>query len=71
MVGTTPSVNTYRDIAFTLVLVKVYNRIQKMRAHVIILYFHIVNNISMQSLILNDVTRFIEYLQLCSHRIKN
>ena len=42
-----------------------------MRAHVIILYFHIVNNISMQLLILNDVTRFIEYLQLCSHRIKN
>ena len=71
MVGTMPSVDTYRDIAVTLVLVKVYNRVQKMRAHVIILYFHIVNNISMQLLVLNDVTRFIEYLQLCSHRIKN
>ena len=71
MVGTTPSVDTYRDIAVTLVLVKVYNRVQKMRAHLIILYFHIVNNISMQLLILNDVTRFIEYLQLYSHRIKN
>ena len=50
MVGTTPSVDTYRDIAVTLVLVKVYNRVQKMRAHVIILYFHLVNNISMQLL---------------------
>ena len=52
MVGTTPSVDTYRDIAVTLVLVKVYNRVQKMRAHVIILYFHLVNNISMQLLTL-------------------
>ena len=44
---TTPLVDTYREIDVTLVLLKVYNWVSKMRAHVIILYFNLVNNISM------------------------
>ena len=49
MAGTTPLVDTYREIDVTLVLLKVYNRVPKMSAHDIFLYLHLVNNISMQS----------------------
>ena len=41
--GTTPLGYIYREMDVTLVLLKVYNRVPKMRTHVIILYFCLVN----------------------------
>ena len=45
--GTAPLVDTYREIDVTLVFLKMYNRVPNMPAHVIFLYLHLVNNISM------------------------
>ena len=42
--------HTFLWILIALVLLKEYNRVPKMRAHVTILYFHLVTNISMQLL---------------------
>ena len=51
MDGTTPLVDTSREMEVTLALLKVHNRYQKYK-HVIFLYLHPINNISKQSLYL-------------------
>ena len=52
MDGTTPLVDTSREINVTLVLLKVHNRVPKIQAHVIFLYLHRINSIYNQSLYL-------------------
>ena len=54
MDGTTPLGDILTETDVTLVLLKVYNRVAKMRALVITLYFHLVSNISMQLLYLSS-----------------
>ena len=61
MDGTTHLGENYSEIDVALVLLKVYNRVPKMRG-IIFPYNYYYN-------ILNDVTPFIEYLQGCSPRI--